>query len=207
MFTGIISHRGTIVSRSSTTLTFSIPSIPSNPSNPSDNLKVESSIAVNGVCLTVVYLHANKIRVDIMPETWRKTALGKLRKGDLINLEFPMGINDLFEGHIVQGHVDGIAQVVTVKKEGNCKIITFKSDNNLTRYMVPKGSIAVDGISLTLISVKDGMFTVGIIPFTLAHTNMARVKVGSVSNIETDIIAKYVTKIYEGGNYARPQKR
>lgn len=201
MFTGIITHRGTIVSRNFTSLTFSIPSVPSNPSNPSDNLKVGSSIAVNGVCFTVAQLQKNLVSVDIMPETWKKTSLGVLAKDDVVNLELPVGIRSLFEGHIVQGHVDGVAKVENIRKEGNSRIITFKAKNDLTRYMVPKGSVAIDGISLTLISVDADTFSVGIIPYTFSHTNMQHIKVGSLCNVEADIIAKYVAKLLKGSIY------
>ena len=206
MFTGIISHRGTIVSRSSTSLTFSIPSTASGPSNPLDDLKAGSSIAVNGVCLTVAQLHEDKIRVDIMPETWRKTALATLHKNDFINLELPMQIGARFEGHIVQGHADGVARLKSLTKDGNSLIVTYHSDRNITRLMVPKGSVAVDGISLTLISVKDGMFSVGIIPYTFTHTNMELVAVGKKVNIEIDVIAKYVERLLyfqQGGIYEK----
>jgi len=195
MFTGIITHRGIIISRTSTFLIFSIPSNRSNSSNPSPKLKKGSSIAVNGVCLTITDSQENTFHVDVMDETWKKTALETLDKDSLVNLELPMQIGSRFEGHIVQGHVDGVAHVISIKKEGNSRFITFKSDKKLTRFMVPKGSVAVDGISLTLISVKDVTFSVGIIPYTLSHTNMAHVKVGTYCNIEVDIIAKYIEKL------------
>ena len=197
MFTGIITHRGTIVSRNSSSLEISV------PKGIRKDLPSGSSLSVNGVCLTVTQLTGGAVCTHIMPETWKETALGTLLKGDQVNLELPVSINGLFQGHIVQGHIDGVAEVISIKKEANSKIITYKSAENLTRFMVPKGSIAIDGISLTLISVSDETFCIGIIPYTNKNTNMQSVTKGTKSNIETDIMAKYVAKLCQKGIYGK----
>lgn len=194
MFTGIISHVGTIKEKNATGLAISIsPDL-------SAVLSKSGSIAVNGVCLTIIDHAHDFFSVDLMPETWQKTALGNLTIGDLTNLELPMSASGRFEGHIVQGHVDGTGTITSIKEDGNSKVITFRTDPSLSRFMIEKGSVAVNGISLTIISAGKDFFTVGIIPYTWSHTMLHAVKPGSLVNIEVDILAKYLQKFIAKGS-------
>lgn len=190
MFTGIISHLGKVESIEGANFTFSA------PASFLKNLKRGASVAVNGACLTLKNSPIRgKFSVDLMPETIKRTAFSSLKKGDLVNLELTMGPAERFEGHIVQGHVDGVVQLSSIKKRGNSRILTFKIPNVLGRYVAEKGSIAVNGISLTVISVKSNQFTVGIIPYTWQNTMISKLKIGDKVNIEVDILAKYIAKL------------
>ena len=151
-------------------------------------------MAVNGACLTINSKSSKNFNVEVMPETLRRTNLGDLKVRDLVNLELAMRAQDMFAGHIVQGHVDGMATIKSIKMEGNSRIFTFRVDSRLSRYVVEKGSIAVNGISLTVIDVDRNSFTVGIIPVTWKRTMFKYAKVGDSVNIEVDILAKYVEK-------------
>ena len=154
------------------------------------------SVAVNGVCLTVMGKYgADSFQVEVMPETLKRTALGGLKSGDIVNLELAMKAADRFAGHIVLGHVDGMATVKSIGKKGNSHLFTFKVSKQLGRYIVEKGSIAVNGISLTVIDANDKTFTVGIIPYTWKHTILSGAKVGDKVNVEVDILAKYLEKL------------
>lgn len=160
------------------------------------NLKKGDSVAVDGVCLTVIAKpNFNTFRVEVMPETLKRTVLGTLGIGDLVNLELAISATDRFAGHIVQGHIDGVAAVDNIKKEGNSHILAFKVSDKLSRYIIEKGSVAINGISLTVIEVKDTRFTVGIIPYTWTHTMLSSAKVGDRVNIEVDILGKYLEKL------------
>jgi len=155
-----------------------------------------SSVAVNGVCLTLKNSpSARNFNVDLMPETLKRTSFSNLKRGDLVNLELAMAANARFEGHIVQGHIDGVAKLGSVKKQGNSYLMIFIVPEPLTRYIAEKGSIAVNGISLTVISAKSNQFTVGIIPYTWGHTMLQQLKAGDKVNIEVDILAKYLEKL------------
>ncbi|EKD64798.1 MAG: hypothetical protein ACD_50C00302G0002 [uncultured bacterium] len=190
MFTGIISHLGKVVSIERNGFSFS--------AGPSffKNIKKGSSVAVNGVCLTTIGRPSHdSFKVEVMPETLKRTMLGDLKKGDLVNLELALSANGRFEGHIVQGHVDGKAMAVNIDKEENSFIFKFRVDKSLTSYLVNKGSVCINGISLTVIEAKNDFFTVGIIPYTWNNTMMSQLKVGDKVNIEVDILAKYVERI------------
>ena len=189
MFTGIISHLGKVDSIKEGQFTFSA------PVSFLKNLKKGSSVAVNGVCLTITSVGKDTFFISLMPETLRRTTLGTLKKGEIVNLELPLSASGRFEGHIVLGHVDGMAEVVDIKREGNSRIFTFKISRQLIRFIVEKGSIAVNGISLTVIEAKDGLFTVGIIPYTWGNTMIRNLKAGDKVDIEVDILAKYVEKL------------
>lgn len=168
----------------------------SAPASLIKSLKNGSSVAVNGVCLTLKYSPVKgRFSVDLMPETIKRTAFSNLKKGDSVNLELAMGAKGRFEGHIVQGHIDGTAKLNSAKKQGNSRILGFEVPDHLSKYIVQKGSIAVNGISLTVIEAKNDEFTVGIIPYTWEHTMLPQLKAGDKVNIEVDILAKYLEKL------------
>jgi riboflavin synthase len=155
------------------------------------------SVSVNGVCLTVNELGGGTLVFSVMPETLRRTALGDLSERDLVNLERAMSLERRFGGHIVQGHVDGVGEVVNVSPEGGAEIWEFKVPESVLRYTVEKGSVCVDGISLTVVSVRDGSFTASILPHTRANTHLRGLRQGARVNLEADIIAKYVERLVE----------
>ena len=190
MFTGIISHLGKVKNIKGNEFSFSV------GASFLKIIKKGSSVAVNGVCLTVVGRSSqDSFKIEVMPETLNRTVLGDLKKGDLVNLELSLSASGRFEGHIVQGHVDGKATAVNIDKEGNSFIFKFRVDKSLTSYLVNKGSVCINGISLTVIEAKNDFFTVGIIPYTWNNTMMSQLKVGDKVNIEVDILAKYVERI------------
>jgi len=151
-----------------------------------------ASVAVNGACLTVVKKGLRSFTVDVSPETLQRTSLETLTVGSMVNLERPMRLADRLGGHLVTGHVDGVGAVAAIEKQGEFTIITFEVPAPLGALLVPKGSVAVDGISLTVNVCRKQRFSVAIIPFTLRHTNLRARKVGDKVNIETDLIGKYV---------------
>ncbi|MCA3748704.1 MAG: riboflavin synthase [Rubrobacter sp.] len=153
------------------------------------------SVAVNGVCLTVGRREEGVLVFNAMPETLRRTALGRLRPGSPVNLERAMPAGGRFGGHLVQGHVDGVGEVLDVRPEGGAEIWTFGAPEGVLRYTVEKGSICVDGISLTVVSVKDNAFTVSILPQTKQRTNLRELGVGEKVNLEADLIGKYVERL------------
>ena len=155
-------------------------------------MRLGASIAVNGACLTVVKKGKRAFTVDVSPETLKRTSLESLRPGSLVNLERPMRLQDRLGGHLVTGHVDGVATIAAVEKIGEFTIYTFHVAPLLGRLLVSKGSVAVDGISLTVNACSERRFSVAIIPFTLQHTNLRARRVGDKVNIETDLIGKYV---------------
>jgi len=190
MFTGIISHLGKVESINGDKFAFFA------PASLFSNLKKGSSVAVNGVCLTLKNSPSGrKFNVNLMPETIKRSAFSDLKKGDLVNLELAMAANARFEGHIVQGHVDGVATFSSVEPKGNSRILSFKVPGHLSKYISGKGSIAVNGISLTVINVNGAKFTVGIIPYTWENTTISRLNLGDKVNIEVDIIAKYLERL------------
>ena len=154
-----------------------------------------ASIAVNGVCLTVVEHGDDEFSVDVMAETLRRSSLGALRPGDRVNLERAMPANGRFGGHVVQGHVDGTAKVLDRVPGDRWEVVRFSLPADLVRYVVEKGSITVDGVSLTVASVDDTGFTVSLIPTTLALTTLGHKGVGDLVNLEVDVLAKYVERL------------
>ena len=158
-------------------------------------MELGASVAVNGACLTVTEKTSSRFKVDVSPETLKRTTFGKLKKGHLVNLERPLKLSDLLGGHLVTGHIDGVASVEKIQKKGDFTFYTFKVPAVLDRQLVPKGSVAVDGISLTVNHCADGRFSIAAIPFTLKHTNLRDLRVGARVNIETDLIGKYVQKL------------
>jgi riboflavin synthase alpha subunit len=155
------------------------------------------SVAVNGTCLTAVLLHPDSVEMDVSPETIRVTSLGGLTAGRLVNLERPMRAGAPFGGHFVQGHVDGTGTLVSVESEGESRRLTFAFPAVLAANIVPRGSVAVDGISLTVASVDSSRFDVQIIPFTWEHTNLRILRTGDSVNLECDILGKYVLRAVE----------
>jgi len=156
------------------------------------------SIAVNGVCLTVVDIVDGAFTADVMLETLRRSSLGSVVPGSPVNLERAARVDSRLGGHIMQGHVDGVATVRTVEPTENWTTVSFALPSDLARYVVEKGSIAVDGVSLTVVHVDDESFSVSLIPTTLAHTTLGTRRPGDVVNIEVDVIAKYVERLLPG---------
>jgi riboflavin synthase len=156
------------------------------------------SIAVNGVCLTAVGLCGPRFGADVMEETLRRSALGELEQGSPVNLELALRLSDRLGGHIVQGHVDGLGVVGAVRDEGFARIVTIEAGPEVLRYVVEKGSIAVDGVSLTVARVDDEGFDVSLIPETLERTTLGGAAVGRPVNLEVDMFAKYVEKLTVG---------
>ncbi len=153
------------------------------------------SIAVNGVCLTAVNPNAEAFTADVMAETLRRSSLGPLAEGDPVNVELPLRAGDRLGGHVVQGHVDGTGTVESATDEGFARLVRIAADQGVLRYVVEKGSIAVDGVSLTVAEVDDSGFTVSLIPETLERTTLGRAQPGRVVNLEVDVLAKYVEKL------------
>lgn len=152
------------------------------------------SIAVNGVCLTVVEFGEDWFTADVMPETFQRTHFSSLQVGAKVNLERALAVGDRLDGHFVQGHVDGLASLVRKSPMENAVLCQFQVDPKLTHYMIPKGSIAINGISLTLVDVTDHTFSVSIIPHTWKETQFESLRVGDDVNIECDMIGKYLAK-------------
>jgi riboflavin synthase len=158
-------------------------------------LEQGDSVAVNGVCLTALEPQADGFKADVMAETLRRSSLGPLSAGDNVNVELPLRAGDRLGGHVVQGHVDGTGVVESVHDEGFARVVLIRADAGLLRYVVEKGSIAVDGVSLTVAEVDDAGFAVSLIPETLERTTLGQAAVGRVVNLEVDVLAKYVEKL------------
>lgn len=160
-----------------------------------DDVSIGDSIAVNGVCLTVVDYSANSFTVDVMPETVKSTNIDNLQAGAKVNLEKSLQPKSFMGGHIVNGHVDGIGTIKSIKEEKNAKIFTIEVSKEITKYLVDKGSVALNGISLTVMDFSDNTLKVSLIPETIRSTNLKYLDQGDEINIETDIIGKYVNKM------------
>jgi riboflavin synthase len=160
-------------------------------------LRRGDSVAVNGVCLTATEATATGFRAHAMPETLRRSSLGDLRAGAQVNLERPLRAADPLGGHIVQGHVDATGVVHGVRTEGDSRVLDVRTDRRLARYLVQKGSVALDGVSLTVSALLDDGFEVALIPETLARTTLGRLQEGAVVNIEVDVLAKHVERLLE----------
>ena len=153
------------------------------------------SVAVNGVCLTATRIADGTFAADVMHETLRRSSLAGAREGTPVNLELPLRASDRLGGHVVQGHVDGLGVVADVGEDGFARLVEISAPGDLLRYVVEKGSIAVDGVSLTVASVTDDAFTVSLIPETLERTNLGSAAPGQPVNLEVDVLAKYVEKL------------
>ncbi len=153
------------------------------------------SISINGVCSTVKNLNKKNFEVEYMPETIKKTTAGNFKKDTIVNLEKSLKLNDLVDGHLVQGHVDTTGEIMDIKKLGNSWILKIKFPKKFSKFIAEKGSIAVDGISLTVVDTGKNWFTVSLVSYTLENTNLGKIKAGDEVNIETDILAKYLDKL------------
>lgn len=192
MFTGLVAELGTVQllrrEGSSYHLTVSAAKV-------MHNLKIGDSVAVNGACLTVVNINDQQFTADVMPETVRLTNIGSLQAGDKVNLERTLRLCDGLDGHIVSGHVEGLGTITGKKPEGIAVAVRIDTEARLLKYIIPKGSIAIDGISLTVTNVDECGFSVAIIPHTAKETTLGLKNVGDKVNLETDIIGKYVEKM------------
>jgi riboflavin synthase len=159
-------------------------------------LSAGDSIAVNGVCLTAMDPTSDGFAADVMPETLRRSSLGPLAPGDEVNLELPLRASDRLGGHVVQGHVDGTGAISDVREEGFSRVVRIAAGPDLLRYVVEKGSIAVDGVSLTVSAVDDDSFEVSLIPETLERTTLGSTAPGRTVNLEVDVLAKYLEKLH-----------
>jgi riboflavin synthase len=185
MFTGLVESTGTIAARTEGRLTV----------RAALELAPGDSVAVNGVCLTATAVADGSFDADVMPETLRRSSLGGVGEGDRVNLELPLRAGDRLGGHVVQGHVDGLGTVESVGEEGFARIVRIAAPGELLRYVVEKGSIAVDGVSLTVAEVDGDGFAVSLIPETLERTNLDEAAPGRSVNLEVDVLAKYVEKL------------
>ena len=191
MFTGLIEDLGEVLdvrrSAEGTRLTVS--------SSLAGELSEGDSVAVNGVCLTAAEIDGSSFSADVMNETLRLSSLAEVAPGAPVNLELPMRVGDRLGGHIVQGHVDGVGTIVEVREDGFARRITIAAPPEVVPYVVRKGSIAVDGISLTVADVDQRSFTVSLIPETLERTNLGLAAAGATVNLEVDVLAKYVERL------------
>ena len=192
MFTGIIETLGVIqeIEKDKDNLHITI------ASSITDELKIDQSVAHNGICLTVVSINKTFYTVTAIGETIKKTTISHWQKGDSVNLERAMKLGDRLDGHIVQGHVDQIGTCTTVKETNGSWYYTFKYDESLHNITIEKGSITVNGVSLTVVDSRKNEFSVAIIPYTFEHTNFNSFKVGTIVNLEFDVIGKYVARLY-----------
>lgn len=188
MFTGIVEEIGTVKSVQSKVITIEASKI-------FDDLHLGDSVAVNGTCLTVSSFDNKIFNADVTQETLNRTNLGSLKNGSKVNLERAMTLSGRFGGHIVSGHIDGVGSIKSMKKDDNAIILTIEVPKPLMKYVVEKGSVAVDGISLTVASLTDNTFSIAVIPHTLKETVLYYKKEGDKVNIENDIIGKYVERL------------
>ncbi|MCL0053225.1 riboflavin synthase [Dehalococcoidales bacterium] len=188
MFTGIIEEVGRVNSVKSGNLVIAASSV-------LHGIQLGGSIAVNGVCLTIINFNPSSFSVDIMPETLKRTNLGLLRVGDKVNLERPLALGGRLGGHLVQGHVDDTGRIVSIIRDGGAILIKLETVPEVMRYIVEKGFIAVDGVSLTVVTKDTSSFQVSIVDYTQKHTNLGSRRVGDLVNLEVDIIAKYVEQL------------
>lgn len=194
MFTGIVQSLGEVTHNSQHKLTVRVPEL-------FGELDIGKSIAVNGACLTVIELNATseEFSADVSPETKERTNLGRAHRGERVNLELPLQLSQRLDGHWVLGHVDATGEVVSVLKKSNSFVYTFRVPAEYDRYLIEKGSIAIDGISLTIFNIKEGRFDVAVIPHTHEVTNLSHKRPGDRVNIEFDVLAKYMEKLMSKG--------
>ncbi len=191
MFTGIIEEKGIV---KSITLRGESGFLEIQCQKVLEDTKLGDSIAVNGACLTVTSLEQDAFTADVMAETLRRTSLKELKKGSFVNLERALQIGHRLGGHMVSGHVDGIGIIRKLEPQGIAMVMTISTKSSITEGIIEKGSVAIDGISLTVVSVEEEAFSVSLIPHTIQETNLAHKKPGSTVNLETDMIGKYVKK-------------
>lgn len=198
MFTGIVIEQGTVArareKKGSLDLEITAPSV-------ARDVGVGDSVAVNGVCLTAIRSGRRSLRFEAIEETLSRSTLGSLKRGGNVNLELAARLVDRLGGHLVQGHVDGLARVVRIENEDDARRVWFEAPTEILRYMVAKGSVALDGVSLTVVDVGLTTFQVALIPHTLKATTLGKLKVSSIVNVEVDVIAKYVERLTEWRNH------
>jgi riboflavin synthase len=194
MFTGLIADLGSVTAlqRSDQGATVEI------RTPLAQELSDGDSIAVNGVCLTAVNIHDESFQAQAMAETLTRSSLGALRAGARVNLELALRVGDRLGGHVVQGHVDGTGTVTEIRQEGFARVLSIEIDPQLQRYLTGKGSVAVDGVSLTVSALHEHGFAVSLIPETLSRTNLGSLGEGALVNVEVDIIAKHVERLMNG---------
>jgi len=192
MFTGIIEHLGKVnqvkLQASSAIIVIDIGPL-------SEGVNLGDSIAINGACLTVTQIKDSEVHFDVSTETLGKTAIGKLKISDKVNIERSLKMGDKLGGHFVTGHVDGIGVINKIKNEQGQCTVWFSASETLTNMMIKKGSVAIDGISLTIVEIREGLFSVALIPYTLEATTLGFKKVGQKVNIETDMLGKWVKRM------------
>jgi riboflavin synthase len=197
MFTGIVAATGKILTRESfggdLRIRFEVP-----PELMADS-KIGDSISISGVCLTMLEPDATGFSADLSAETLDKTSLGRRRPGDRVNLELAMRATDRFGGHIVSGHVDGLASLVSRRVDARSERFMFETDRSLARYIAPKGSVSLDGVSLTVNEVDGNRFSICLIPHTLEVTTLGELASGDVVNLEVDLIARYLDRLNQYG--------
>jgi riboflavin synthase len=191
MFTGLVADLGTVAEVHSTPDGVRL----AIESPLARELTEGDSVAVNGVCLTAVGLCGDRFGAEVMHETLRRSSLGAVRSGTRVNLELPLAASGRLGGHFVQGHVDGVGVIAATREDGFARVVTIEADPELLRYVVEKGSITVDGVSLTVARIDDGSFDVSLIPETLQRTNLGSAGPGTPVNLEVDILAKYLEKL------------
>lgn len=192
MFTGIIQEKGKFVRKYKGSSKYQLEI---KAQKVLENIKKGDSIAVNGVCLTAVDFGSDYFRADVMPETLKATNLGELQRDSVLNLEQSLRPDDFIGGHFVTGHVDSTAAVSSIKEESNAKIIELKVDQHTEKFIVDKGSVALNGVSLTVMGIGAGILKISLIPESWSETNLSLLKAGDLVNIETDMLGKYVYKM------------
>lgn len=190
MFTGIVEEVGQVKAIGNGTLQIQAAKV-------LEDVKLGDSIAVNGICLTVTGFNSHSFQADVMPETIKRTSLGELKLGSPVNLERALTLSSRLGGHIVSGHIDGTGRIVSLKEDKNAILMKIQADGAILRYIVEKGSVALDGISLTVVQVGSRDFTVSLIPHTRQVTNLSVKGEGSLINIENDVVGKYVAKLLQ----------
>ncbi len=191
MFTGIIEEIGVVSARNGAALTILAKGV-------LDGIAIGDSVAIDGACMTVVAFTAMSFRVQVSPESFAKTTLGDLKPGDAVNLERAMAAGDRFGGHFVQGHVDGVGRVERVQPMGEFQVWSFQAPADVAKYLVPKGSVTIDGISLTVVDPRGESFDVAVIPETLNRTKLHTKKAGDRVNMEADILGKHIYHYVRG---------
>ena len=203
MFTGLIEDLGEIVQIGKKGNSFQI-TVTSGLDL--DSKDIGASIAVDGVCLTVVEIDKKRFTVDVSPETLERTTLKEKKRGDFVNLERALRISDRLGGHLVSGHIDGVGTIKSIDKKENSLVFLIDVPKEISRYLIEKGSVGLDGISLTVNEVKNSAFSVNVIPHTAQATTIGRRKVGDKVNIETDLIGKYVEKFLKESGLISKEK-
>ncbi|MFM7355596.1 MAG: riboflavin synthase [Actinomycetota bacterium] len=195
MFTGLVADKAKVISiaRGSESAVIQIESVLT------PEIKLGDSVSINGTCLTAIELNSNSFKADVMIQTLKVTSLGKLSEGDFVNLELATRADSRLGGHIVQGHVDGIGSVIENSPSEKWNKFVVRVPKNLSKYIVNQGSIAIDGVSLTVGEISDDLLTLWLIPETLDKTNLAQKSSGDIVNIEVDVIAKYVERLMNRG--------